>query len=902
VKLKIKPPKKDGAFLTALPAMLIAAVITCVVFAVKHIFPFGSGAVAYMDMWQMNVPLYYHVYDFLHGDKSVFYDLYTGLGMNMSESVAICSLLSPFNLFFYFVPRDRIIDFMSLYTLLKIEFAVFFMSTFLRYRFKKVHNFWRTIASFAYGFCGLNMMFYTNSQWLDIAALLPVLMLALDYSITNKKVIPYAFALALLFIVNPYISVMVLLFVFFAASAYIIFFAPKNEKAVRVLNLGIGTGCGVAMSAFIILPFMSQMGKTARSPSNLIDTIKNVLLVKNDFTSGYALQKSFMLWGTALACAVIIYGIILNWKSVKRNIISLVCIAVAVLPIFFENINLFWHGGSYVLFPMRFGFISSFILWAVAISYINNIPNMNTFMPIKEIVAKSPLKAVLLAVWALICTAGVPFVAKFIAGTFRDTDSQGRFTFFFTLFGVLVGIYFVFVNKSINHFLRLVALALVSAEVGAGVYLFIGKPYIDPFFQNTPDMKFAEEIIDTRNSFEMSDSLTSRVKNADGEFTANYPFVMHKSALANWTHSVDAKLQTAYKGIGYSIVYTRLLDTGGTVFMDAVMNVEDVITKQDLPEKSYTLVETADRRNHYKTNYNLGFGITMSSMASDIPSYVDAFTAQEYLYEYMSGDVGLFNVIQSGTQINSNVITQKFQADDTVTYEMDIAGCQNLYLTGYATIKIQVNGEDIEIPDAGIQNYYYPSAYNNGIIDLGVFENEHVTVSLKYPNGIDDSFLYMALMDYSKLDSFVQNAAAEGISAEVTKENGSGFELKAVGSLDNDLLLIPISYDEGLTCKVNGESVEVEPVLGCFSGVRIDAGENVISIKFVPDGMKKGMLIAIAGLAVLLAYHFIFIKKYSIKFGKAVESVAVWEFGKLWIIALIALYLIPILYQFFHKV
>lgn len=36
--------------------------------------------------------------------------------------------------------------------------------------------------------------------------------------------------------------------------------------------------------------------------------------------------------------------------------------ALLTLPIFFENIDLLWHGGSYMLFPMRFAFLLPLVL------------------------------------------------------------------------------------------------------------------------------------------------------------------------------------------------------------------------------------------------------------------------------------------------------------------------------------------------------------------------------------------------------------------------------------------------------------------------------------------------------------------------------------------------------------
>ncbi len=905
MKFKLSLPKKNSLFYAAFPAIMIAALIIMTVYKIKGIFPFGGDSVAYMDMWQMNVPIYYHIYDFLHGDKSLFYDFYSGLGINMSESVAICSLLSPFNLFFYFIKRDAIMNFLPIYTMLKIEFSVLFMSIFLKYKFKNTHFFWINLASLAYGFCGMSMMYCTNSQWLDMAAFLPLLMMALDYSLKNKKVVPYALMMAFYCIVNPYIATISLMFIFFIASAYIILIIPKSDKALSMLHLGIGTLCGIGMSAFIILPFMNQTSKTARVGGSIITTIKTLILSSPPETApNVKMQKYWMMWATALALAIIIYGVVINWRKARKNTAAILCVAFVTVQLFFENVNLIFHGGSYVLFPMRFGFITAFVMWVTAISYVNDIAELNEFPDVSSIL-KNKFLLPFKILFAIICAALIPLLSSTLAKRFCDMTFEKRTSFSLILFLILTVTYLILINRNNPKFFRGFICTMLCAEVAAGTYLFIGKPFIDPSFgSGSPDMKFAQEINDAADTFKLTSSKFSRVKNADARYTSNYPILMKKSALSNWTHSVDAKIQTAFKNLGYTIIYTRLVDTGGTVFFDSLMNVDDVITMSQLPEKSYTYVDSLISQkpaanttvNHYKTNYSLGFGTVMSDSALNIPMS-DAFTMQNGLFNAIDGDNNLFHIIQSGTNIDPAIITQKTSdlANKTVNYSINVSGCQNLYLAGCASLKININGKDFMMPEQGNENYNYPTGFNNGIVDLGVFENETVNLVLTYTNAIDENYLSIALMDYSKLDNL--KALKSNYSTKITEEHNGSFELKANAYNDSSVLLLPLSYDKGIVCKVNGKTVETSNVVGCMTAVRLKQGENTVSVKYVPTGFIKGLIIAAIAALILAAYNIFLLKRNKVKFNGTVETILLWEYIKLWIIAVVIIYFVPMFFQ-----
>ena len=96
---------KDRIKEAIIPAFITLAVFMGVLLA-KGIFPFGDLRIDYYDMGQTNAPLYYHIWDFLHGRGGLFYSWYIDEGQNLSivTFVADASLsvsgISPFSICF----------------------------------------------------------------------------------------------------------------------------------------------------------------------------------------------------------------------------------------------------------------------------------------------------------------------------------------------------------------------------------------------------------------------------------------------------------------------------------------------------------------------------------------------------------------------------------------------------------------------------------------------------------------------------------------------------------------------------------------------------------------------------------------------------------------------------------
>ena len=69
---------------------------------------------------------------------------------------------------------------------------------------------------------------------------------------------------------------------------------------------------------------------------------------------------------------------------------------------------------------------------------------------------------------------------------------------------------------------------------------------------------------------------------------------------------------------------------------------------------------------------------------------------------------------------------------------------------------------------------------------------------------------------------------------------------------DKKLMFTSIPYDEGWTLKVDGKKYDYIKVLNGFIAVELDKGQHKIQFKYVPPGLKIGILISLLSLGFLI--------------------------------------------------
>lgn len=105
---------------------------------------------------------------------------------------------------------------------------------------------------------------------------------------------------------------------------------------------------------------------------------------------------------------------------------------------------------------------------------------------------------------------------------------------------------------------------------------------------------------------------------------------------------------------------------------------------------------------------------------------------------------------------------------------------------------------------------------------------------------------------------------AVGVAKENAAEyeiNGSKISIKYLNNNGMPYLMLDIPYNEDWQITLNGKKIDGENIFSGFMGIKLENGENNISLKFVPSGIKFGRGLTI--FAILSECIFIFCNKKS---------------------------------------
>ncbi len=100
--------------------------------------------------------------------------------------------------------------------------------------------------------------------WMDIVALFPLLMTAYDTMIEKRQPLFYILMIALLFIINYYISAYGCYLYFSYKRHLFLFMCDRSKWKAHIWNVGIGTVTGIGLSACILVPVIFQLSNSQK--------------------------------------------------------------------------------------------------------------------------------------------------------------------------------------------------------------------------------------------------------------------------------------------------------------------------------------------------------------------------------------------------------------------------------------------------------------------------------------------------------------------------------------------------------------------------------------------------------------------------------------------------------------
>lgn len=933
---------KKNRFLSLIKELIVPGLITLitllVVYLLKGIWPLGSNRIDFFDNMQQVAPLYAHLWDFLHGKASLWFDWYTGYGTNVSMSISAFSMLSPFNLLLYLCPRDYILEFVSIFTLVKLTFASIAMYGYLYVKYKYLDNKLKTAFAVLYSFGGYVIVYASCfTPWMDIVAIFPLLMMAYDRLFYTGKKLFYTIMVAITFIINYYLGAMSLIYILLVGGIRMFANGNKEGWKKKTLNTGLGTAGGLGISCFVLIPVFLQLSTSQRGGSNgsLISQYLGWIVkpVATSISLGI-IERSIMIMGLALMFVVVIAGMIRDNKKGSNFKESLGMLILVLAPIVSEGVNLMWHFGSYNGYTLRNGFMIAFTMISLAANYASIYTKTDVAATDrKPIFNNKPVTRVSLIIEIVIAA----IICLIFAILYNKAGSLGEvagFIFVNACFIIFLVIYIVMLVKSKYGLNIRRVLSFMAVEVFLGVYAFTGPPkfYSYAAYQYGDYVQLA---VSAANNLDIEESATERIVNPDISLNANYPLILRRGATSSFTAALLNDTQDYSRNFGYSKYFLWLLDSGGTVFTNALFHVTEAVNQLDLDSYLYTLERESGDYKLYSCNYTLPFVMSIDEdiLESGLSEYGDAtdwtrgahgdwIDLHNIFYAAMVGD-------EDATLVSRYDVEPDESSTDTVlsaSYSFSVSGIQALYIyldtnnddndanssMLYEDLTVYVNGEAVNASTLGaLDNTATPDNYNNGLLYLGTFADEdvNVVVECKDINNYDRLITTIGGVDLGKLGELCDSYSYD---YDVTYDNSSVTITVNSDDTDSDYVIIPVIYNsDNWTVKINGEEVSADTVFGLFTGVQLQSGENVITLEFNAKGRQSGLLITIITLIIVIAgsIYGILTRKGKLKhvalFGwceKILGNIAVWVYGLIFVVMAIFMFAIPIVTSVFANI
>ena len=892
---------------------LITLVIITITYIIKGVYPFGSANIAYYDMSQQYIPLYLRGDSIAHGNGSLLFDWLTGAGSDATGSYP-GYILSPFSWPFLFIGKDVVYEFLSLFLLVKLMMASLSVSLYTKKTYDLpilIH----TALAVMFTFSGYVVQDYTNIFFLDTMILLPLIILSLRYMFKGGKEWPYMLLIAFQLLINAYLGIMTLIFVLFYAFGLYLTQDDISKRKIFAAKVGLFTFVGIAMAAVTMIPVVMKWSNGSRTLITTLNTMDDILSARQN--EGWS-QKSFIAFNTEIAAAFAIVAVVCiiakKRKLQKEFIFRLYMFVLMLMPILSEGVHLVWHLGSYMHFPYRNGYMFVFVsLELAAYEYLHSKADLEIFKSKKKqknkqnaVEKHQTVIAVLSVMFALFGTVFLT-VQDLAFVDFGIHMGNGYFKFSPLIYFLNIAAFSLAIFITAKRLKQVLIFSIITINAAVTSVCFIAPlkyAVVEEYNHYVTRDKPIKDSLQIKNDFEFKDDDVSRVKVYMPSLQMNYPLVAGVPSLAQWTGETTSYYFQEVCDLGYDFAYLGNLDSGGTVFSDALLNNRKLLVygNTEVPTELYSNAQTSGEYSVYDMNYTLPFGIlTDEDILQVATDDTPALMHQENIYESLSDDEDFITLITETAEPITPEDNSKY--DNSYKIKTHIDKPSVIYTYAEDSTEYIVNGKQITFGYFDdTQNRTYPKPMLTGIRPLGVFESSDVEIvintNIKIDGAETEDILSVGVLDLEKMKSLSEKYENSCVTSYETGKN----HLKLTADVDgNNYLFLPLEYLEGWKVKVNDEPTDVYPVMnGAFMAINVPDGYCEIEMSYMPRNVVMGAIISFAGIAA--AAFLLIMKKYGkdISEIKFVQSVANVVFFAVSVVGLIFVNINPLLAYFVH--
>lgn len=785
---------------------VLAALCTAVLFSVQYflrgLYPFGNGSVMITDMYSQYVPLLYHFYDVVTGEKNLFLDFSISGGANLYVDT-INEVINPFNYVLLLFGRDMIYKAVNVILLLYVAAASASIDFFLIKVFPKNRK-WNLILSICYALSGYMAYNYQIIKWMLFPVIFPLFCLTLRRLIKEGKGGLYALLLCYQLNLSIQLGFMALLFTLFSSGIYFYCCVKKEERLTLMCRLGVYTIVGLLLSGVVLVPNIMILLSSSRAGENL--SYINIMKM-HGFDDLF--ERMFQIAHPVLLA--ILVSLIVRWKRsgkidenrsrVERKFLILLN-AFLWLTVLLQPANLIWHMGSYICFPVRYAYmalLSEICLIKLMLSDADKPKELE--MAVKFLL---PVCSVVLCVSA--CT---------LTFLWNDRIVQAFSSLAISLtcpketvqVCIILLLFFLAALCAVISAYNRQWLIFVSAVCGVCFWLFIVLPqdYAVRILNETTYEVMTEQAADDH------DSVFHHVK-SNAELPPNASLVNRNSSLMGYLPTGNHNFQNTMEELGYLVRWVATQDVGGTAISDRLLS-EGMLFYTGVSELKLKGTSVLER--------------------------------QEEMGKFANGK----NCLE---RINCSEV----ETDDNGEICLNVSGEQTIYLDPAMTAdsySVLINGDELEIPEADA--YYGP----HRIVELGTFSDEEVKILIvdKSGNPLNVDNMEIAMLAVKEWEDTLDNNKSDSArlltAQEISVDAVAGsISVTIENAEEGQTVFLPTTALNGWRCVLNGKTVNVSNVFG-FLGIPTENGYNEIILKFISPGLSVGSILTLLGAAGLAA-------------------------------------------------
>lgn len=790
--------------------ILYTAVISIVIFglllAFRGFYPFGNGSVMLTDMYDECVPSLYRFYDIIYGNKNIFYEFQASGGLNLYTET-INEIVNPFNYLLLLWNRENIYLAVNILLMLYVVFAACSVHLCLIKIWDKPSKL-NCILSLCYAFSGYFAYNFQILRWMIIPVIFPVFLLSCMKLWEEQKGVLYSVLLAYQIVLSVQHGYMTILFVLFTSGIWMYCMNNKKDRKQFCVNLALYTVAGVFLSAVVLLPTASTLLNSARSGANA-----SYFKVFVEHGLRDLFERLFQFCHPVLVGALLVYlydfikqnkfADLLKTEKIRFFLIWNVFLWLTVLV---QPVNLLWHMGSYVCFPVRYGYM-------LVMAMVCLIKALEEKCITKE-EGKDAIKTagIIKCVLVLGLITGAVVLLKInemdIVGGFLSLAISATYTKEASI--VLIILLMLFASaivacKKENKTSILLWLTVVVSSYCYFNMISLPKDYREKQEENYKLMNEEYREIESQ-SF---DSLIQREKH-NPSYPRNAALINGISSMSGYFPTAEAAFQEIMDKLGYMTPWVSTIDVGGTKISDYYFDHAFILSE-----------ENADFK-----------------FSSDMPLENQKILLEALFFDEISRE-----------ELDSvfSIVTGNFDFDiqDTTTIYLD-AGAM------YQNLEVVVNNTPVKLP----MEYMQDSPHV--VLCLGTFDAGNIHIELYDSEGevYPVENVKIGLLDETKWLDVIVNTNHEFNSQNIAvKSQGFKCELELYEDVQEGVLVLPINETKGWKCIVDNTEVEVKSIGDCFVGIDVTEETQNIILKFQPPFWSLGCALSLVGAVLLLVVY-----------------------------------------------